>query len=77
MFRLFSLGLITVQTKPIKIIAVGDSITEGADELEESSHSWPSQLNHILNKKGGQYTVQNFGRSGRTMRKKGDNPYWN
>ena len=76
MFKFLSLGLATVSTKPMKIIAVGDSITEGAMASDESTHSWPAQLQDILKDKD-QYVVENYGVSGRTMMKNGDYPYWN
>ena len=66
----------TKNAKPKKIVAVGDSITEGVCSSDEATHSWPSQLNDIFNDQDS-YSVQNLGVSGRTMMKNGDYPYWN
>ena len=76
MFKLIFAGFATVQSKATKIVAVGDSITEGFCSSDESTHSWPAQLHDILNDEN-KYTVQNLGVSGRTMMKNGDFPYWN
>jgi acyl-CoA thioesterase I len=76
MFKLISLGFATVEALPTKIVAVGDSITEGACSSDEGTHSWPAQLHNILNDED-KYTVKNLGVSGRTMMKNGDFPYWN
>jgi lysophospholipase L1-like esterase len=58
-------------TAPIRVACVGASITEGAGLKPEQSY--PAQLQKIL---GAKWQVKNFGASGRTMTKKGDNPYW-
>ena len=76
MFKLIFAGFATVQSKATKIVAVGDSITEGTCSSDESTHSWPAQLHDILNDEDG-YTVQNLGVGGRCMMKNSDWPYWN
>ena len=76
MFKSISLGVASVAAKPTKIIAVGDSITEGICSSHEATHSWPAQLKDILNDEE-KFTFTNLGVSGRTMMKNGDWPYWN
>ena len=60
-------------TEKIKVSCVGDSITEGATIYSESTDGYPEVLNKLL---GEDYTVQNAGRSGATLQKEGDFPYW-
>ncbi|MEP2775277.1 MAG: GDSL-type esterase/lipase family protein [Luteolibacter sp.] len=55
----------------VKVACVGDSITQGAGA--EKGKSYPSQLQRML---GDGWKVFNFGKSGRTLMKKGDHPYW-
>ena len=55
-----------VKTGGIRVACVGDSITQGAQ-------SYPSILQALL---GEDYRVLNYGHSGRTLIKTGDNPYW-
>lgn len=57
-----------------RVACVGDSITEGAGLAAQSQTGYPVILNTILGKK---YEVLNNGRSGATMLKKGNLPYWN
>ena len=59
-----------------RIVAVGDSITEGYCSSDNKKMAWPAQLMDMLwdNDK---YEVINLGLGGRTMMKKGDLPYWN
>ena len=57
---------------PLRVACVGDSITQGAGA--ETGKSYPSQLQKLL---GSGWIVGNFGVSGRTLLKNGDNPYWN
>jgi alpha-L-fucosidase 2 len=65
--------LISCQTKR-KIACVGDSITEGAGIPIQSKDAYPAVLQNLL---GPKYLVFNAGRSGATMLKKSDLPYWN
>jgi len=55
----------------IPVACVGDSITAGY--LSTGGLNYPNQLQKLL---GSGYKVMNFGEGGRTMLKKGDNPYW-
>ena len=64
---------LTAQAK-IKIACVGDSITFGAGVEDRPNNNYPQQLENLL---GEGYTVQNFGVSGATLLKNGNNPYWN
>lgn len=54
-----------------KIACVGNSITYGYDL--QWGQSYPSQWQTLL---GTEYSVSNFGVSGTTVLKNGDNPYW-
>lgn len=58
---------------PIRVACVGDSITEGAGLGNPAVESYPARLQRLL---GTNYTVRNFGVSGRTLLRKGDFPYW-
>jgi len=58
----------------IKVAAIGDSITAGSGLEFAGVTSYPAQLQALL---GNTYTVKNFGVSGRTLLKSGDQPYWN
>lgn len=60
--------------KTIKIACVGASITEGYGTSDWKTKSYPGQLEAML---GEGYKVDNFGRGGCTMLRKGDCPYWN
>ena len=53
------------------VACVGDSITAGY--LSSNNMDYPHQLQTML---GSKYKVINFGAGGRTMLKKGDQPYW-
>ena len=55
----------------VVVACVGDSITQGY--LSTNGGDYPHQLQGVL---GPDYKVINFGAGGRTMLKKGDNPYW-
>ena len=55
----------------INVACVGDSITQGY--LASRGMDYPTQMQKLL---GSGYKVMNFGAGGRTMLKKGDNPYW-
>ena len=56
-----------------RVACVGDSITYGAGVAGRESNSYPAVLGKLL---GDKYEVKNFGVSGATLLKKGDNPYW-
>jgi len=57
---------------PIKVAAVGDSITQGAGA--SGGHSYPDQLQALL---GSKWIIKNYGVGGRTLLRKGDAPWWN
>jgi acyl-CoA thioesterase I len=61
----------TFAQTPIKVAAVGNSITEGSGR--EHPSSYPNALQELL---GEEFEVRNFGVGGRTLLKKGDFPYW-
>ena len=58
---------------PVKIACVGDSITFGAGVENREVNAYPQVLDRLL---GDRATVVNFGRSGATLLKEGDFPYW-
>ena len=58
---------------PIKVACIGNSITYGSGISDRPRDSYPSQLARMLGEK---WEVRNFGIGGRTLLKKGDNPYW-
>lgn len=66
--------LISCSKNEIKVAVVGDSITEGYGLSNKSKNAYPVILDSIL---GSNYSVLNLGRSGTTVQKKGDIPYWN
>ena len=57
----------------ITVACIGDSITEGHGITIQSEDGYPVVLNQIL---GNGYSVQNCGKSGTTMQKRADYPYW-
>ena len=57
----------------IMVACVGDSITEGHGIKIQSRDDYPVVLNRIL---GDGYSVQNCGKSGTTVQKESDYPYW-
>ena len=61
------------EKKEVRIACIGDSITEGAGIYWQSKNSYPVQLDSIL---GPGYRVLNAGRSGATLLKHSDLPYW-
>ena len=71
-FELDADGIMRVGV-PIKIVCVGNSITEGVGASSQSM-AWPGQLNRLL---GDGYRVVNRGVSGTTMGRTTDAPYWN
>jgi len=77
MFRFFALVFVSVLTAsalPMKIACVGDSITEGGNLANPAVESYPARLQKLLGTNN--FTVRNFGVSGRTLLKQGDFPYW-
>lgn len=59
-------------TPPIKIACIGDSITAGT--CSWNGYTWP---HYVQLKLGANFSVANFGVSGRTMLKADPNSYWN
>ena len=57
----------------IRVACVGNSITDGHGIDMSGVKAYPGQLQKLL---GSDYVVKNYGRSGRTMLKKGDQPIW-
>ena len=58
------------------IAAVGDSITYGTCASDRARTAWPAQLQRGYLWQDPTVRVLNFGASGRTMTRSGDNPYW-
>lgn len=59
--------------RTVKVACVGDSITFGAGVEDREKNCYPAKLGEYL---GSTYEVRNFGRSGATLQKAGDVPYW-
>jgi sialate O-acetylesterase len=55
-----------------KVACVGNSVTFGAGIANRANDSYPAQLQKLL---GDKYHVQNFGKSGSTLLRKGHRPY--
>ena len=78
MKRYYSLVLLCLFLYPafaqqkIKVACIGNSITYGAG-VKDRNNTYPNQLQKLL---GDQYEVMNLGASGKTMLKKGNDPYW-
>ncbi|MFO1498522.1 MAG: GDSL-type esterase/lipase family protein [Verrucomicrobiota bacterium] len=68
------LAAVSLQAQPLKIACIGDSITEGSGLSTPALESYPAKLQRLLGTND--YTVRNYGVSGRTLLKKGDFPYW-
>lgn len=58
--------------QPIRIVCVGNSITEGFGNTSEEA-AWPAQANKLL---GNRYAFSNCAVSGTTMFKNSNAPYW-
>ncbi|MEO8413815.1 MAG: GDSL-type esterase/lipase family protein [Ginsengibacter sp.] len=68
--------LFSVKAQPvskIKITCIGASITYGANLSNREENCYPAQLQRML---GPGYVVANYGVSGTTLLKKGNQPYW-
>jgi acyl-CoA thioesterase I len=61
------------QPGPVRVACVGDSITYGAGVAGRETNAYPAVLGRML---GPKFEVRNFGRSGATLLKAGDLPYW-
>lgn len=60
-------------SEQIRVACIGDSITEGHGIKIQSESGYPVVLNRLL---GDKYDVQNCGKSGTTLQKDADYPYW-
>jgi acyl-CoA thioesterase I len=69
----FILVFTSCAKKEIRIVCVGDSITEGYGLAYQSKTGYPVVLDSIL---GANFSVLNSGRSATTLQKKGDFPFW-
>ena len=58
----------------VRVACIGNSITDGHGIDMSDAKAWPGQLQKLL---GSDYVVKNYGRSARTLLKKGDQPIWN
>lgn len=58
----------------VKVACIGNSITDGAGIFMNDMNGYPAQLQQLL---GSGYLVKNYGRSARTLLRKGDRPYMN
>lgn len=63
---------ISATAAPLRVACVGNSITYGAGVDNREVNSYPAVLGRLL---GGEYEVENFGRSGATLLSEGHNPY--
>ncbi len=67
-------SVVYAQSQTVRISCVGASITEGYGTTKPwSENSYPALLGKLL---GTKYHVENYGRSGCTMLRKGNSPYW-
>jgi len=74
MFAFFLNSIFCYSLNTIRIACVGNSITFGATIENREMNSYPAQLGSLL---GNNYEVRNFGKSGSTLLRKGNSPYWN
>ena len=61
------------QNKIVKVACVGNSITYGAGIKDRVKDAYPAVLERML---GTGYEVRNFGKSGTTLLRNGNSPYW-
>jgi len=66
-------ALPAADSKPVRVACVGDSITFGAGVEQRDKNNYPKVLGEVL---GAKFETRNFGRSGATLLKRGDLPYW-
>jgi len=62
-----------VDDDAVRVATIGDSITYGDGAGDPQRDSYPAQLGGLL---GDGYAVRNFGVSGATVLREGDNPIW-
>ncbi|HEY8899597.1 MAG TPA: GDSL-type esterase/lipase family protein [Chthoniobacterales bacterium] len=70
---IFLSAILSTRAGEVKVACVGDSITQGVGVANPGRDSYPAQLGKLLGKP---YRVENFGYSGATLLKDGNNPYW-
>jgi alpha-L-fucosidase 2 len=70
---LATLFIFSCSSDPVKVACIGDSIPAGDGLPSESRFSYPAELANLL---GPEFMVLNLGRSGATMLKQGNWPYW-
>lgn len=70
---LFIIVPLSLSAQKIRVACVGNSITYGMDIVNREKNAYPAQLQNML---GDGYEVMNFGHSGATLLKNGNNPYW-
>ena len=68
---LFCTGSVWSKT-PVRVAAIGDSVTEGLGLENPEETDYPAVLQALL---GDAYEVKNFGHSGATLLRNGHNPY--
>lgn len=73
LFLLFNIYGCTEAKKEITVVCIGDSITDGAGTQNQSTSAYPAVLSKLL---GSDYLVVNSGRSGATMLKQSNSPFW-
>ena len=71
-YVIVSLMTLPAYGQKIKVACVGNSVTYGAGIADRANDSYPSQLQKLL---GEEYQVENFGKSGSTLLRKGHRPY--
>ena len=67
-----TLMVISAYGQKTKVACVGNSVTFGAGIADRANDSYPAQLQILL---GDTYHVENFGKSGSTLLRKGHRPY--
>lgn len=70
---LAAITLAAESNTPTIVACVGDSITFGAGVEKRDENHYPKVLGELLGKP---FETKNFGRSGATLLKQGDLPYW-
>ena len=70
----YNIAALDVKVDAPVVACLGNSITDGHGIDMSDAKAWPGQLQKLL---GSDYVVKNYGRSARTLLKKGDQPIWN
>ena len=71
-FMLACMVAMSASAQQIKVACIGNSVTYGMGIKDREVNSYPFQLQQLL---GGEYKVENFGKSGATLLRKGHRPY--